>query len=41
MLLGDWFCVSRKSGSGESGLVYLEGEYSMAMSGPGYENILQ
>jgi len=41
MPLGDWLCMSRRSGRGEGGLVHLEGEYSMAMSGPGYENILQ
>jgi len=33
--LGDWFCMSRKCGTGGGGLVHPEGEYSMAMFGFG------
>jgi len=29
--LGNWFCMSRKGGTGEGGLVHLESENSMAM----------
>jgi len=40
MSLGDWFCMSRKGGTGRGKLVHPEGENSMAMSGLGCGNPL-
>ena len=38
MSLEDWFCMSKKGGTGGGGLIHSKGENSMALSGLGCES---